>query len=136
MIFLGVVAFATAFSTWILGWWSVAIVALIAGALNHAERGRPWRVALGCLVGWALLMLVDLAIGPLHRVASTVSGAMKLPSAALILVTLLFPALIGWSGATLGARGGPAPPAPRKGELERGESEQLPQRGVGADAKA
>ena len=136
MMFLGLVAFATACSTWILGWWGVVIVSLIAGALHHAERGRPWQVALGCLMGWALLVLVDLAIGPLPRVASTVSGAMKIPSAALILVTLLFPALIGWSGATLGARGGPAPPAPRKGELERGESEQLPQRSVGADAKA
>ena len=108
MIFLGVVAFAAAFSTWILGWWGVAIVALVAGALNHAECGRPWRVALGCLVGWALLMLVDHAMGPLPRVASMVSGAMRIPSAALIVVTLLFPALIGWSGATLGARGGPA----------------------------
>ena len=107
MMLLGLVACATALSTWILGWWGVAIVALIAGALNRAERGRPWRVALGCLLGWALLMLVDYAMGPLPRVASMVSGAMNLPSTALIVVTLLFPALIGWSGATLGARGGP-----------------------------
>ncbi|CAN5373039.1 hypothetical protein BH09GEM1_BH09GEM1_30410 [soil metagenome] len=110
MMFLGLVAFAAAFSTWILGWWGVAIVAIIAGALNHAERGRPWRVALGCLMGWALLMLVDLAVGPLYRVTKLVSGAMSISAVALILVTLLFPALIGWSGATLGARGGPAPP--------------------------
>ncbi len=112
MMFLGLVALAAALLTWLLGWWGVAIVALIAGALSHDECGRPWRVALGCLMGWALLMLVDLAIGPLHRVTTMVAGAMRIPSGALLLVTLLFPALIGWSGATLGARGGPAPPRP------------------------
>jgi hypothetical protein len=109
MIFVAIIALATALCTWVLGWWAVAIVAIIAGVLHRHENGRPWRVALGCLAGWALLMLVDLAAGPMRNVATVVSGAMSIPSSALLLVTLLFPALIGWSGATLGALGGPAP---------------------------
>jgi hypothetical protein len=106
MIFLSVIAVAAAIGTWVLGWWAVVLIAIIAGALHRAENGRPWRVALGCLVGWALLMLIDAASGPMRNVATVVSGAMSIPASGLLLVTLLFPALIGWSGATLGALGG------------------------------
>ena len=113
MISVVLVAAATAFGTWVLGWWAVAIVAIVAGAVHRAEKGRPWSVALGCLSGWALLMLIDAASGPMRSVATVVSGAMNIPSAALIVVTLLFPALIGWSAATLGALGGPTSPRVR-----------------------
>ena len=109
-MFIALIALATAIGTWLLGWWAVALVAVIAGAIMRAENGRVWRVALGCLAGWALLLLIDVAAGPMSNVAKVVSGAMSIPSSALLLVTLLFPALIGWSGATLGSRGGPAPP--------------------------
>src|SRR3954468_5874454 len=108
MIVIVIVALASAFATWVAGWWAVAIVAIVAGALTREQRGRPWRVALGCLAGWALLMLLDAALGPMRNVARVVSGAMSIPASGLLLVTLLFPALIGWSGATIGARGGPA----------------------------
>jgi Na+-translocating ferredoxin:NAD+ oxidoreductase RnfD subunit len=106
MIFVAIIAAASALGTWLLGWWAVAIVAVLAGAVVGAEHGRAWRVALGCLGGWAVLLLLDAAVGPMRSVATTVSGAMSIPSGALLLVTLLFPALIGWSGATLGALGG------------------------------
>lgn len=106
MIFVASVALGTALGTWVLGWWAVALVAIVAGALHRAEHGRPWRVALGCLAGWTLLMLIDAALGPMRNVATVVSGAMNIPSVALIVVTLLFPALMGWSGATVGALGG------------------------------
>lgn len=108
MIFLVLVALTATLATWTLGWWGVAIVAIVAGVIARAEGGRPWRVALGCSLGWAVLMLIDAAAGPFANVAKTVSGAMSIPSGALLLVTLLFPSLIGWSGATIGALGGPS----------------------------
>ena len=133
-MFIAIIALATAIATWLLGWWAVAIVAVIAGIVMRAENGRPWRVALGCLAGWALLLLIDFVAGPLSSVAKVVSGAMSIPSSALLLVTLLFPALMGWSGATLGARGGPAPP---KSEAESGfidSPEQVLDEGLPAEA--
>lgn len=106
MMFVLAVALFAAGATWLLGWWAVALVAVIAGFMTRAQSGRSWRVALGCLLGWSLLMLIDAASGPIGKVAKVVSGAMSIPAAALIVATLLFPALIGWSGATLGALGG------------------------------
>ena len=106
MILVLLVSLATAIATWTLGWWAVAIIAIVAGVVLRAVGGHPWHVALGCLVGWVLLMLVDAAMGPFGTVARMVSGAMSIPSGALMIVTLLYPALIGWSGATLGALGG------------------------------
>lgn len=103
MIFSLVIALIVAGATWIAGWWAAAVVALVAGYVYRAEGGRPWRVALGATEGWALLLAVDAFAGPLVHVASTLSGAMVLPAPALVLVTLLFPALLGWSGAIVAA---------------------------------
>lgn len=110
MIFISVVALAAACATWAVGWWGVAIVAVLAGVLARKNSGHPWLTALACMVGWAILMLIDAAAGPFLHVARTVSGAMNIPSAALLSVTLFFPALIGWSGATIGALGEPSLP--------------------------
>ena len=103
MIFHLVIALATACVTWVVGWWGVAIVALVAGYLFRRDGGRAWRVALGAAEGWGILLVVDLLGGRFAATASAVAGSMRLPAFALLLVTLLFPALIGWSGATLGA---------------------------------
>ena len=100
MIFHLRLAVVFAFATWIIGWWGVAIVALIAGVIYRGEGGRAGRVALAAAEGWAMLLLVDAVGGRFGRVATTIAGAMSLPAAALLVVTLLFPALIGWSGAT------------------------------------
>jgi hypothetical protein len=95
------IAMCMAGLTWILGWWGVAIGALILGVVFRDDGGRAWSVALGAVEGWAILLVVDMLFGPLGVVAKTVGGAMSIPAPALLLVTLLFPALIGWSGAAL-----------------------------------
>lgn len=108
MILHLVVAIATAGLTWMLGWWGVAIVAVVAGFVYRADGGRAWWVALGALEGWALLLLFNLARGPLMHVASTLGGAMSIPGPALMVLTLLFPALLAWSGAIVAAAVGRA----------------------------
>jgi hypothetical protein len=101
VIFHLLVAVCMAGLTWILGWWGVAVGALILGVVFRAEGGRAWRVALSATEGWAILLVIDMMCGPLAGVAKTVGGAMSIPGPALLLVTLLYPALIGWSGAAL-----------------------------------
>jgi len=103
MIFHLLVALGVTGLTWLVGWWGVAIVALIVGFAYRSEGGRPWRIALGASEGWAILLLIDTFGGRFGQVATTVAGSMSLPAAALLIVTLLFPALIGWSAATVAA---------------------------------
>ena len=49
MMFQLLVAGGVASLTWIIGWWGVAIVALIIGFVYRSEGGRPWRVAVRVL---------------------------------------------------------------------------------------
>ncbi len=108
MIFHLLIATAVAGLTWFVGWWGVAIVALLIGFAYRSEGGRPWRVALGAGEGWAILLLIDTFGGRFGRVATIVAGSMSLPAAGVLVATLLFPALIAWSGATVAAAFGQA----------------------------
>src|SRR5678815_2528575 len=103
MILHLLIAISMAGLTWVPGWWGVAVGAVILGYVFRSEGGRAWRVALGAMEGWLLLLAIDVMFGPLGVVATTVGGAMSIPGPALLFVTLLYPALIGWSGAALAA---------------------------------
>ena len=94
---------AMALATWVCGWWGVAVVAIVVGLVYRQQRGRAWWVALAASEAWAALLIVDAVLGPFVRVASTLGGAMSIPAGALLMVTLLFPALLAWSGAMVAA---------------------------------
>ena len=50
-----------------------------------------------------MLLLIDAARGPVGEVAARLGGVMGLPPAALVVCTLLFPALLAWSASSIGA---------------------------------
>ena len=115
MIATLLIAAAAAGLTFAAGWWGVAVVALVAGLIFSHDGGRPWRVALGATAGWVLLLLLDMTSGRFGRVATVVSGSMSISAVALLGVTLLLPALLGWSGATVGAAIGQVTTSARRG---------------------
>ena len=89
---------AVAAGTWLTGWWAVPLIAVVAGALACA----PLLVAAASAAAWLVLLLVDAATGSVGRLAGLLGGIMGLPAAALFAATLVFPALLGWSAASLG----------------------------------
>ncbi|MBA3671379.1 MAG: hypothetical protein H0W68_05085 [Gemmatimonadaceae bacterium] len=93
-----IVALGCAIATWAIGWWSVPIVALAAGAWSR----RDCSVTLGTVLGWAALLAADSVAGSFGVVAGTVGAVMKFPGAALVVVTLLFVSILGWTGAVIG----------------------------------
>ena len=101
MIFVLVVAAAMAALTWMLGWWGVLLAAAIVGFVFHREGGGGWRVALAAAVAWGALLAVDAATGSFAAVARTLAGVLGAPAPLPVLVTLVFPALLAWSAATL-----------------------------------
>ena len=91
---------AFAVATYGIGWWSVPIIAA-AWALFSSDAKRARFAALCAAGGWATLLLLDAARGPVAAMASRLGGVIGVPSVVLLLVTLLFPALLAWSGAAL-----------------------------------
>lgn len=103
MLVLLATALGVALLTWLVGWWGVVIAALVAGAALWARRGVAWLVALASVAAWSALLVVDAFGGRLGRLAASTAGAMALPSFALVIVTLLFAGLLGWSAAVVGS---------------------------------
>lgn len=91
---------AFAVATFGLGWWSVPIVAALYGAFSRDAR-RARTAALCAAAGWASLLLLDVARGQVGAMGNKLAALMSIPEPALYLVTLVFPALLAWSAATL-----------------------------------
>ena len=96
-----VLAFAGA--SW-LGWWSVPLVAALWGLLRPGFPRPILAAGLAALAGWAVWLGIDFIVAPdaLTRSGAHAAAILRIPSALFILVTLLFPALLAWSAATLG----------------------------------
>ena len=103
VLFFLLIVGAMSAATWIVGWWGIAVVALVAGVVYRAQGGRSAHIALAAVEAWGLLLVIDAVAGPLGRVSTVVAGAMNLPPIALLGATLLFAALLAWSAATVSA---------------------------------
>jgi hypothetical protein len=103
MIFVAIMAMMMTALTWLVGWWGVLLVALLAGVVHFREGGGGWRIALAGALSWGALLAVNAATGSLGVVTATLGGIMRVPGAVLVLLTLAFPALLAWSAATVAA---------------------------------
>ena len=95
------IAIAVTGATWLLGWWSVAVVGAVAGiAMRGSATGA--RAALGAALAWGALLMLDAAGGRLGAIAAPLAATMRVPVAGMILLTLAYPALLAWCGVTIG----------------------------------
>jgi len=84
------------------GWWTVPVVALVAGAWFARKRHIALTTAFGALFGWILVLVWDAGRGALMSFAAKLAASMSLPTIALLLLTLVFPMLLAWSAAAIG----------------------------------
>ena len=89
-------ALSFAMGTWILGWWSVPLFAAIAGVMARQVRHQGTAAALAAAIAWAALLGWSSTKGSVWELSRIAGGAMGISGAALILVTLLFPAALAW----------------------------------------
>ena len=101
MMVVPIAASAMALLTWLLGWWAVPLVAAFAGSVLYRREGVAWRMALAASVAWALLLTINALTGHLSVAATTLGGVLRVPGVVLVLITLAFPALLGWGAATV-----------------------------------
>ncbi|HYD54794.1 MAG TPA: hypothetical protein VEA99_19325 [Gemmatimonadaceae bacterium] len=112
---LALAALATAALTWFVGWWGVVVVALVAGALPARLGLGAGAMALAGALGWASLLAVQATHPDFPLVLDRVGSVFRVPGVAVLLVSLLFVALLGWSAAVVGGavgRVGTRRPAP------------------------
>jgi hypothetical protein len=93
-----IVAVAAALGTWMLGWWAIPVVALIAGLM----RCRASIVSAASATAWLMLLAIDAASGSIGTVGTVLTGVMRVPAIGIYALTILLPALLGWSAASLG----------------------------------
>ena len=103
-------ALSFAIGTWILGWWAVPLFAAIAGVLARDVRQQGVTAALAAALAWAALLAWSSIEGSVWSFSRIAGGAMGMSGVALLVVTLVFPAVLAWLAtvvAQLLARGKP-----------------------------
>lgn len=97
-------------STALFGWLAVPLVALataLLGAVTPAARaGRDGRISPALLaasasLGWAALLAIDAARGPLWPLAERLGLVLGVPAVVLTVATVGFAALLAWSAAAV-----------------------------------
>jgi hypothetical protein len=105
----GVLTAAFTAASW-LGWWMLPLTAILWGLLRPAMPSPAGLAGIAAALAWALWLLVDVVWGgaAFGLLASRLAGVMSLPGPVVLLLTLAFAALLGWSGAVLGLAAGGA----------------------------
>lgn len=98
---IGWLCLAVVAATLLLPWWSVAVVGLTYGVFG-AARWRALEAAIGSMLGWGVLLGVAAWQGPVGVLASRLGELFHVRGGALLAVTVLFAALLGWGGAGTG----------------------------------
>ncbi|NOT08058.1 MAG: hypothetical protein HOP28_07625 [Gemmatimonadales bacterium] len=105
--FLGFLSLSAAFAAAVwLGWWAIPAVAAAYGLTRPAVRAPALRAAVAAMFGIGGWLVADWVPGggrPFSALLGRLAGIMSLPAPVLSIATLVFPALLAWAAATLGA---------------------------------
>jgi hypothetical protein len=91
---------AVSLATWTFGWGAVVVLAAGWTWIRRDDPAVPLLASLAAIVSWGLLLGIQALGSPIGRVADVVGTAMQVGPAALLVLTLAFPALL--AGATAG----------------------------------
>jgi hypothetical protein len=83
-------------STWIGGWWGIALVAAAWG-----WRGKAIDAAIAAFVAWVALLAFAGGSQALMPFARRLGGIFSLPGWAMLVITPLFAGLLAWGAAAL-----------------------------------
>ena len=98
---LVLLATAFAIATFVLGWWAVPIVAAVYAAISSSQRGSAIVSGFAAMLGWAALLAIVAARGPVGTLAAELGGVLNLKPIAVYAVTIAFPGLLAISAAVV-----------------------------------
>lgn len=94
---VALLAVALALATWVFGWWSVPAIAVIWTLMSPHRPRTPLDVALASLLAWSALLALAALEGPVPEMAHRLGVTLHIGAAALIAVTVVFPAALAWT---------------------------------------
>jgi hypothetical protein len=101
LIRLAMLSSAYAIGTFWLGWWAVPVIAILWGLIASGTRRAVLHSTLAAAIAWSVLLLWTTRAAH-HTIAHQLSSATGLHAAVLLIVTVLFPTILAWSGTMLG----------------------------------
>jgi hypothetical protein len=96
---LVLLAAAFAIATFVAGWWAVPVVAACYAAITTAHRGSAVISGFAAMLGWAALLSIAAAQGPVGTLARELGGVLQLKPIAVYAVTIAYPGLLAISAA-------------------------------------
>ena len=96
---LGVAAMATL--TWVVGWWTVPVVAATWAYVRKDDAAAPLLAGLAGMLAWGVLLAIVATGAPGGSVMQTVGRAMKVGPGALLALTIAYGGLLAASSAAL-----------------------------------
>jgi hypothetical protein len=101
MIWLALVVAAMATLTWVVGWWTVPVVAAAWAYVRKDDVAAPLLAGLAAMLAWGLLLLIVASAAPGGSVMRSVGAAMQLGPGALLALTIAYGGLLAASSAAL-----------------------------------
>ncbi|MGH7720060.1 MAG: hypothetical protein ACREON_14615 [Gemmatimonadaceae bacterium] len=102
LVRLAMLGSAFAIGTYWLGWWSVPATAVLWGLIAPTTPRASLYAAAAAALAWAALLSWSAIAAPVPTLATQLGAVMGMPAAALVLIVLIFPAVLAWSGAEVG----------------------------------
>ncbi len=87
--------------TWFAGWWVVPLAGAAFGAWTSATRTTVLTATLAGALGWGALLAFDAYAGPVGRLLDVFGSLFRLPSGALVVLTVAYAALLCASAAAV-----------------------------------
>ena len=92
----------TAAGTWLLGWWAVPALAMIAGATMAGRSRASAVISAGAGLAWLVMLLANAMSGHLLALSALLGRIFPVPWPLLLVVTITYVMLLAWSAAVIG----------------------------------
>jgi hypothetical protein len=95
-----------AVGTWLVGWWCIPVLA-VAHALIRRSSAAPIEAAIGAMIAWAALFLLNAGKPAFSVLLTRLGGVFPMPGAIVLAIAVLFAGILAWSAGrlTIGVRG-------------------------------
>lgn len=100
-------------ATWLIAWWAVPLVAAAWALARRSQRWTPLLAGAAGMLSWLVVLFLPSSPGAVSRLAEVAGAAMGTGAGPLVVLTLVFPALLGAASASFVRALAPAP-APRR----------------------